>query len=112
MTCATNVFYSCGDINSRARLSIARRAIHALRAHARALAPERALALAEYSTRRDKSNGSLLAACRFIPRYFDCWPKGTLLECAKSIYVETACVKKKKVRACTRPCSYFKHAIS
>ena len=52
-----------------------------------------------------KGNGvfskTVLAACRFIPRCFDwkvqrfCWPKGTSLECAESIYVktmETACV--------------------
>ena len=36
----------------------------------------------------------MLAACSFMPRNFEwkvqrfCWPKGTSLECAESIYVK------------------------
>ena len=39
---------------------------------------------------------TVLAACRFIPRYFDwevqrlCWSKGTSLEYAELIYVKTS----------------------
>ena len=45
-----------------------------------------------------------------------CWPKGTSLECAESIYVkitETACVSEDgefKRFACTGPYSFLKHA--
>ena len=54
----------------------------------------------------------VLAACVFRPRYFDwkvqifCWPKGTSLECAESIYVklmEAACVSEDADRRQTSP---------
>ena len=77
--------------------------------------------------------------CQFVALYlavFDwkvqrfCWPKGTSLECAESIYVkitETACVSDELCRlkeeeeeegerfaykACTGSFSYFKHTNS
>ena len=88
----------------------------------------------------------VFAVCSFIPKCFDwkvqrfCWPKGTSLECADSIYVEiteAACVSDELCRlkeeeeeeeeeevgqivslgdsraykACTGPYSYRKHAI-
>ena len=85
---------------------------------------------------RDKAMASFRRVLPFVALYlgvFDwkvqrfCWPKGTSLQCAESIYVEAACVSDELCRlkeeeeeeivslACkafTRQYSYLKHANS